>query len=75
MQDLPTPISFMGERVVVHHQISPEAVDVFLKTVEEMKGEVQAGRGEQLRQEGEKLDDGIKMKKDAQLRVKAATGY
>lgn len=75
MQDLPIPISFMGERVVVHHQISPEAVDVFLATVKEMKAEVKAGRGEELLEEGEKLDDGIKMKKDAQLRVKAATGY
>jgi threonine aldolase len=75
MQDLPVPIAFMGERVVVHHQISPEAIEVFLNTVKEMKGEVEAGRGGELRKEGEKLDDGIKMKKDAELRVKAATGY
>ena len=65
----------MRERVVIHHQISPQAVEDFLTTVREMKAEVEAGGGPQLRKEGEKLDDKVKMKKEGELRVKAATGY
>lgn len=75
MQALPNPISFMRERVVVHHQISPQAVEDFLATMREMKEEVQAGQGARLRQEGEELDEGVKMKKEGELRIKAATGY
>lgn len=75
MQDLPIPISFMGGRIVVHHQISPEAVQVFLRTVEEMKSEVQAGHGAELRKEGEMLDDSIKMPKASTMRMRAAVGY
>ena len=75
MQDLPIPISFMGGRIVVHHQISPEAVQVFLNTVGEMKAEVEAGKGEKLRTEGENLDDSIKMPQASVLRMRAAVGY
>lgn len=75
MQALPNPISFMRERVVVHHQISPQAIEDFLTTMREMKEEVQAGGGPRLRQDGEQLDEGVKMKKEGELRIKAATGY
>jgi threonine aldolase len=75
MQDLPIPISFMGGRIVVHHQISPEAVQVFLTTVKEMKEAVEAGKGEELRTEGENLDDSIKMPQASVLRMRAAVGY
>ena len=75
MQALPTPISFMRERVVVHHQISPQAVEDLLTTMREMKAEVEAGGGPKLRAKGEQLDDKVKMKKDGELRIKAATGY
>jgi threonine aldolase len=75
MQDLPIPISFMGGRIVVHHQISPEAVQVFLSTVQEMKEAVEAGKGEELRTEGENLDDSIKMPQASVLRMRAAVGY
>jgi threonine aldolase len=37
---LPNPlIGGMAERVVVHHQINPQAVEDFIATVQEMKNE------------------------------------
>lgn len=75
MQALPIPITFMRERIVIHHQISPQAVEDLLSTMREMKAEVEAGGGHKLIKEGEELNEKLKMKKDGALRVKAATGY
>lgn len=75
MSELPTPIQFMRERIVVHHQISPQAVEDLLAAMRQLKEEALAGNAGQLRAEGEQLDEGIKMKKEGELRIKAATGY
>ena len=40
-----------------------------------MKEEVEAGKGEKLRTEGENLDDSIKMPQASVLRMRAAVGY
>nr|XP_019049144.1 threonine aldolase [Kwoniella bestiolae CBS 10118]OCF28074.1 threonine aldolase [Kwoniella bestiolae CBS 10118] len=80
---LPNPIIVGRERCVVHHQITPEAIEDFIACVREMKEEKQASgeipkEGEIGQGEREKLEsyNGPKGKTtDAVLRKQAALGY
>ncbi|WVQ62276.1 uncharacterized protein L199_000415 [Kwoniella botswanensis] len=81
---LPNPIIVGRERCVVHHQITPQAVEDFIACVREMReekkenGQVQED-GEGIKGENkEKLDHYIEPKgktTDAVLRKQAALGY
>ena len=75
LKGLPAPITVMRERCVVHHQTSPQAVEDFIACIAEMKKEVEAGKGEKLKKEGEKLSDGEKMVEESKLRKQAVLGY
>ncbi|WWC86163.1 uncharacterized protein L201_001036 [Kwoniella dendrophila CBS 6074] len=82
LASLPKPIIVGRERVVVHHQITPEAIEDFIKCVKEMKDELKSnGQLEENDINGEaqdKLDDWNKPKgetTDAVLRKQAAFGY
>ena len=41
---LPQPITNRGERCVIHHQTSPQAVEDFIALVKQMKAEMEAGK-------------------------------
>ncbi|WRT64060.1 uncharacterized protein IL334_000988 [Kwoniella shivajii] len=79
---LPDPIIVGRERCVVHHQITPEAVEEFIACVAEMKKEKQANGDIQTngvgKEEKAKLDHYNKPNgktTDAVLRKQAALGY
>lgn len=55
----------MAERVVVHHQINPDAVEEFIQTVQNMKGE----KGVQGLQQGDAWAE------EGKLRKQIALGY
>lgn len=69
LKALPEPILVMRERLVVHHQSSPQAVEDFIAVVAEMKKEREAGG----HPEKEQVDD--PMLEEGKLRRQAALGY
>jgi hypothetical protein len=54
--DLPNPITLGGPRLVVHHQVTPKAVDDLLALISEMKEE-ELAKGWEIPQELEGVDD------------------
>jgi hypothetical protein len=68
LKALPEPILVMRERLVVHHQSSPQAVEDFIAVVAEMKKEREAGG----HPEKEQVDD--PMLEEGKLRRQAALG-
>jgi threonine aldolase len=77
MEALPNPISIMFERLVIHHQITPAAVEDFIAVIRELRDEVRAGRGDEVAAEAEKLDgEQLEVEKsEGKLRKQAALGY
>ena len=73
LKSLPKPIILMRERIVIHHQISPQAVEDLIDTVREMKEEKQVGQHPE--REGEKLKEAERMIPEARLRKQAVLGY
>ncbi|WWC58560.1 uncharacterized protein I303_101103 [Kwoniella dejecticola CBS 10117] len=81
---LPNPIIVGRERCVVHHQITPQAIEDFIACIAEMKkekeanGQVENGEGRIGDKEQQKLDNYNQPKgktTDAVLRKQAALGY
>jgi threonine aldolase len=73
LKALPKPIILMRERIVVHHQTSPQAVEDLIDTVREMKDERDAGQRPE--RAGEGLREEERMIGTAKLRKQAALGY
>lgn len=71
LQSRDVPITLFRERIVIHHQISPQAVEEFIDTVREMK--------EELKVNGEVDNEGVELKEgfreEGGLRRKAVLGY
>ncbi|ORY29004.1 pyridoxal phosphate-dependent transferase [Naematelia encephala] len=65
----PVPITFMRERLVVHHQTSQHAVDEFVDTVQQLAQKANQGKTLKEKQQGE--SDVA----EADLRKKAVLGY
>jgi uncharacterized protein YbcI len=68
----------MRDRLVIHHQTSLQAVEDFISTVREMAEEVKAGKGEEVKMEGEEeLSEGMKrvLRDEGKLRRQGALGY
>lgn len=67
---MPNPITGgMGERIVLHHQINPEAVEEFIKVVGEMREEKRASG------ELDGVEQGDAWAEEGQLRSEMALGY
>ncbi|ORX34285.1 pyridoxal phosphate-dependent transferase [Kockovaella imperatae] len=75
LKSLPVPITMMRERLVLHHQTSPQAVEDFIACVAEMKAEVEDGKGAEVRKEGEQSTSDEKMVVEGKLRKQAVLGY
>jgi threonine aldolase len=73
LQQQEPPILLFRERIVIHHQISPQAVEDFIHTVREMKEEREAsGLIVNKLEEGKLKED---FKSEGKLRRKVALGY
>ena len=70
---LPQPIKFMRERIVVHHQISPDAIEEFITCIADMKREKEAGGHPE--KDAAKSGDDEGKKTEAALRRQGALGY
>ena len=78
LKSLPQPITVMRERIVLHHQTSPQAVEDFIDCIKAMASEIKQRNGEarkEMKAEGEKLDESEKMVEEGALRKKAVLGY
>lgn len=73
MQQHSPPIVWYRERIVLHHQITPEAVEYFIDQVRRMREEREA-EGPVVNKEAEKtLEEDFKS--EGKLRRKAMLGY
>jgi hypothetical protein len=75
LKSLSPPIQTMRQRIVVHHQTAPEAVDELIACVREMKEEVEAGQKTKVNAEADQLSEEDKMKTEGKLRTRTVLGY
>lgn len=73
LQQHEPPILLFRERIVIHHQTSPQAVEDFIHIVREMKEEREASGQIVNKLEESKLKEGYKS--EGALRRKVALGY
>lgn len=73
LQSLPQPINLMRQRIVVHHQISPQAIEELIDAVRAMRDEKAAGQP--VEKEADNLAEKDKLLDEAKLRKQAALGY
>jgi threonine aldolase len=75
---MPDPLHTMRDRLVIHHQTSPQAVEDFIAVIKAMAEEVKDGKGKEIQQEGEEvLSEGMKrvLRDEGKLRREGALGY
>ena len=73
LQQHDPPILVFRERIVVHHQISPQAVEDFIHVIREMRQEREASGHVVNKIEEGKLKEGFES--EGKLRRKVALGY
>lgn len=77
LKTLPDPITILRERLVIHHQTSPLAVEDFINCVREMKAELEeVGKGA-VNEIGKGMDEGERKVRveEGDLRKEGVLGY
>lgn len=65
---LDDPITVKYNRLVIHHQTSPQAVEDLIACVREMKSEVEDGKGQQVKVEGQDVARDPAMQQEKKIR-------